>query len=106
MNPGGQRHINLSENCGMDVVLYSDKCEELAHALDVDNCQLVDSIATLQDQFTSLHLQLDGLMNNTADCQAQVHQARFTKYLMMCIQCFCFQCFDAVDWAAGRASGL
>ena len=24
----------------------------------------------------------------------------------ICLQCFCFQCFDAVGWVAGRASGL
>jgi len=24
----------------------------------------------------------------------------------MCLQCLCLQCFDAVGWAAGRASGL
>ena len=23
-----------------------------------------------------------------------------------CLQCYCLQCFDAVDWVAGRASGL
>ena len=23
-----------------------------------------------------------------------------------CLQCYCLQCFDAVGWAAGRASGL
>ena len=24
----------------------------------------------------------------------------------LCLQCLCLQCFDAVGWAAGRASGL
>jgi len=23
-----------------------------------------------------------------------------------CLQCYCLQCFDAVGWVAGRASGL
>ena len=26
--------------------------------------------------------------------------------IVLCLQCLCLQCFDAVGWAAGRASGL
>jgi len=25
---------------------------------------------------------------------------------VVCLQCFCFQCFDAVNWEVGRASSL
>jgi len=28
------------------------------------------------------------------------------EYILVYLQCFCLQCFDAVGWAAGRASGL
>ena len=31
----------------------------------------------------------------------------FIRLKVRCLQCFeCLQCFDAVGWAAGRASGL
>jgi len=28
------------------------------------------------------------------------------EYVVICILCYYLQCFDAVGWAAGRASGL
>ena len=31
---------------------------------------------------------------------------RSCSAVYVCLQCFCLQCFDAVGWAAGRASGL
>ena len=31
---------------------------------------------------------------------------RMLTNLKFCLQCFCLQCFDAVGWAAGRASDL
>jgi len=37
-------------------------------------------------------------------------EASFVDITMMsfavCLQCVCLQCFDAVGWVAGRASGL
>ena len=30
----------------------------------------------------------------------------FSVYIFACLQCFCLHCFDAVSWAAARASGL
>ena len=34
------------------------------------------------------------------------HYSSGTHFPSVCFQCFCLQCFDAVGWAAGRASGL
>ena len=31
---------------------------------------------------------------------------KFIHYSMVPVFCLCLQCFDAVGWAAGRASGL
>ena len=42
--------------------------------------------------------------------EAYIYARIFNMSLPMkpltCLQCFCLQCFDAVGWAAGRASGL
>jgi len=34
------------------------------------------------------------------------HLSLVIELLLCCLQCSCLQCFDAVGWAAGRASGL
>ena len=48
----------------------------------------------------------------TAPC-FHVHRELMCMYVYICwflhsqcLQCFCLQCFDAVGWVAGRASGL
>jgi len=41
-------------------------------------------------------------------CLPAIEFGTYTSYCLLCVTChiLCLQCFDAVGWAAGRASGL
>jgi len=45
--------------------------------------------------------QMNGVMLGGFSIKVSVFNVYF-----FCLQCSCLQCFDAVGWAAGRASGL
>jgi len=50
------------------------------------------------------HQQLSELEQHIRDLEAE--QALHFHFVVVVISIFCLQCFDAVGWAAGRASGL
>jgi len=50
------------------------------------------------------HQQLSELEQHIRDLEAE--QVLHFHFVVVVISIFCLQCFDAVGWAAGRASGL
>jgi len=48
------------------------------------------------------------MISDDITCICNVNIIRQLQLILtcMCLQCYCLQCFDAVGWAARRASSL